>query len=85
MMWTNTPAEEAPVPDDYNVIKLYKILMMAVTNDHEYDTDDDGYGENGDDGSADDGDDDGVDEYQHLRPSELGQPDTILVWLAAGA
>ena len=31
MMWTNTPAEEAPVPDDYNVIKLYKILMMAVT------------------------------------------------------
>ena len=30
-MWMNTPAEEAPVPVDYYVIKLYKILMMAMT------------------------------------------------------
>ena len=51
-------------------------------DDDEYDDGDD---DDEDDGSDDDGDDDGVNKHKHLGPSKLGQPDTILVWLAAGA
>ena len=50
-------------------------MMSLFDEGNEYDKYDD----------DNDGDDDGVGEHRHLRPSELGEPDTILVWLAAGA
>ena len=48
MMWTNTPAEEAPVPVDY-----YVFIIQDFDNgdDDEYDKDDDGDGDDGDDGN----------------------------------
>ena len=60
----------------------YIIQDFDDGDDDEYD---DGDGDDGDDGSDDDGDNDWVNEQKHLRPSELGEPDTILVWFAAGA
>ena len=59
---------------------------LIITSDGDDGGDGDGDGDDGDDGNdVDDGDYDGVNGHKHLGPSELGQPDTILVWLAAGA